>query len=202
MGMRNLLINFLGSAVLILAACLPAWSMVADGPVVGFGNDLPLGQAIDDIVPNGLNIVIASTVDPSVPISWQGGGSWKAVLKAALRPAGLVPKISESEVVIDLVPPPPQDWQIFEGDTVAQTVSRWSSQAGYTPVPTFAAQERWRLFVSQHYEGTFEEALEWLSKGFSRQPSRPVFYLGGNKTIDILSQPTGISPADTGAGHL
>ncbi len=200
--MRNLVKCFLGSVGLVLAAYSTAWSMAADGPVVGFGSDLPLGQAIDDIVPNGLNIVIANTVDPSVLISWEGGSSWKSVLRTALGRVGLFPKISDTEVVIDLAPPPPQDWQVFEGDTVAQTVSRWSSQAGYTPVPAFAAQERWRLFVSQHYEGTFEEALEWLSKGFSRQPSRPVFYLGGNKTIDILSQPTGISSADTGAGRF
>lgn len=192
--MRSLLMVMLSGTWLV--AGLPAWSMVDDSPVVGFGNDLPLGQAIDDIVPSGLNIVIANSVDPSVLISWEGGSSWKAVLKTALNRVGLSPRISESEVVIDLTPPPPQDWQVYEGDTVAQTISRWSGQAGYTPVPSFAAQERWRLFVSQHYQGTFEEALEWLSKGFSRQPSRPIFYLGANKTIDILSQPTGVTPAE------
>ena len=201
MGMRNFLICILGGACLVLATSAPAWSTIADGPVIGFGDNIPLGQAIDDIVPSGLNIVIANTVDPATPISWEGGGSWKAALKIALGRAGLFPKIGDSDVVIDLVPPPPQDWQVVDGETVAQTISRWSQQAGYTPVPAFAAQERWRLFVSQHHEGTFEEALEWLSKGFSRQPSRPVFYLGANKTIDILSQSTGTSPADTEAGR-
>ena len=200
MGMRNLLICILGGTGLALAISAPARSMMVDGPVVGFGDNIPLGQAIDDIVPSGLNITIAHSVDPSTSISWEGGGSWQAALKAALGRVGLSSRIGDSEVVIDLAPPPPQDWEVVDGETVAQTISRWSRQAGYTPVPAFAAQERWRLFVSQHYKGTFEEALEWLSKGFSRQPSRPVFYLGANRTIDILSQSTGTSPADTGTG--
>lgn len=185
-----------------LAMFTAAQAAVPDGPVEGFGTNLPLGQAIDDIVPTGLNIVISNGVDPSTLISWEGGTSWKASLKSALARAGLIARVGEAEVVIDLMPPPAQTWEIFEGETVAQTIQRWSQQAGYTPVPVFAAQDRWRLFVSQHYEGTFEEALEWLSKGFSRQPNKPVFYLGANKTIDILSQPTGMTPADAVAGRF
>lgn len=173
-----------------------------DGPIEGFGTNLPLGQAIDDIVPAGLNIVISNNVDPATLVSWEGGSSWKSSLKAALSRAGLIAHVGEAEVVVEAAPPPAQNWEIFEGETVAQTIQRWSRQAGYTPVPAFAAQDRWRLFVSQHYEGTFEEALEWLSKGFSRQPNKPVFYLGVNKTIDILSQPTGTTPADASAGHF
>ena len=193
--------HFLGMLLsVILSSAIQA--AVPDEPVEGFGTDLPLGQAIDDIVPSGFNIVISNNVDPSTLINWEGGKSWKATLKAALSRAGLVARIEEAEVVIDRTPPPAQTWEIFEGETVAQTIQRWSQQAGYKPVPIFAAQDRWRLFVSQHYEGTFEEALEWLSKGFSRQPNKPVFYLGANKTIDILSQPTGLTPADADAGRF
>lgn len=178
-----------------------AQAAVPDGPVEGFGTDLPLGQAIDDIVPSGLNIVISNAVDPATLISWQGGASWRASLKNALSGAGLVARISDEEVVVEPLPPPAQTWDVFEGETVAETIQRWSQQAGYKPVPIFAAQDRWRLFVSQHFEGSFEQALEWLSKGFSRQPNKPVFYLGANKTIDILSQPTGMTPADATAGR-
>lgn len=189
-------------AFLLAIVCLPVYAAFPDGPVEGFGSDLPLAQAIDDIVPSGLNIVISNNVDPGTLINWEGGRSWKASLKAALSRAGLVPRFGESEVTVELAPPPAQIWEVVEGETVAQTILRWSRQAGYTPVPVFAAQDRWRLFISQHYEGSFEEALEWLSKGFSRQPNKPVFYLGANKTIDILSQPTGTTPADAIAGQF
>lgn len=189
-------------AFFVAMAFATAQAAVPDGPVEGFGTDLPLGQAIDDIVPSSLNIVISNNVDPATLITWEGGKSWKASLKAALTRAGLVAKIGEAEVVVELAPPPAQTWEVFEGETVAQTIQRWSQQAGYTPVPVFAAQDRWRLFVSQHYDGSFEDALEWLSKGFSRQPNKPVFFLGANKTIDILSQPTGTTPADAAAGRF
>jgi hypothetical protein len=189
--------------VLLFLTCFSAVrAAVPDGPIEGFGSGLPLGQAIDDIVPGGLNIVISNNVDPATLIDWEGGKSWKASLKTALSRAGLIAQIGEAEVVVDLAPPPVQIWDVVEGETVAQTVLRWSRQADYTPVPIFAAQDRWRLFVSQHYEGSFEDALEWLSKGFSRQPNKPVFYLGANKTIDILSQPTGTTPADGAAGRF
>jgi hypothetical protein len=190
------------SMLLIEMVFTAAQAAVPDGPLEGFGTGLPLGQAIDDIVPSGLNIVISNSVDPSTLVTWEGGKSWKASLKAALIRVGMIARIGEADVVIELAPPPAQTWEVVEGETVAQTIERWSRQAGYTPVPVFAAQDRWRLFVSQHYEGSFEDALEWLSKGFSRQPNKPVFYLGTNKTIDILSQPTGFTPADNAAGRF
>jgi len=190
------------SALLVAMIFTAAQGAVPDGPLEGFGAGLPLGQAIDDIVPSGLNIVISNSVDPATLVNWEGGESWKATLKEALARAGMVARISEGEVVIDRAPPPAQTWEVLAGETVAQTIERWSRQAGYTPVPVFAAQDRWRLFVTQHFIGGFEEALEWLSKGFSRQPNKPVFYLGANKTIDILSQPTGITPADVAAGRF
>ncbi len=203
MSRESLLKQAVCPVLLALAiAASPVGAGVPDGVIEGFGMDLPLAQAVDGIVPAGLHVVIASEVDPATPISWEGGASWKAVLGSALAKAGLLPKIGDAEVRIEPAPPLPQEWDVIDGETVAQTVSRWARQAGYTPVPVFAAQDRWRLFVSQRYEGSFEEALEWLSKGFSRQPSKPVFYLGANKTIDILSQPTGTSPADAGSGRF
>lgn len=186
----------------LLLAALPALATTEDELVDGFGSDLPVQQAVESIAPAGFHIVIAKDVNPATPISWEGGNSWRVVLTSALARAGLAPTIGESQILIGMAPPPSQDWEVIEGETVAQTISRWSRQAGYTPVPVFAAQDRWRLFVSQHYEGNFEEALEWLSKGFSRQASKPVFYLGANKTIDILSQPTGTTPADSGSGRF
>jgi len=188
--------------LVLLIGAGPAMSAVPDGPVEGFGADLPLVQAVEGIVPAGLQIVIAKDVDPSISVSWDGGASWKEVLRGALAKVGLAPRIEEGEVVVDYASPPAQTWDVYEGETVAQTVQRWSRQAGYTPVPMFAAQDRWRLFVSEHFSGSFEEALEWLSKGFSRQPSKPIFYLGANKTIDVLSQATGTTPVDAGAGSF
>ena len=191
-----------GGVMAAFLIALAAGAAVPDGPVDGFGADLPLDRVLRQIVPEGVEILIAPDVDPALTVSWEGGPSHKEALKAALAPVKLMAKWGENSVSIEVAPPPPQKWQVFEGETVAQTVLRWSQQAEYTPVPQFAAQEKWRLFVTQTHEGTFEDALNWLSKGFSQQPSKPVFYLGANKTIDIISQPTGTTQADAGQGRF
>jgi len=96
--------------VLLLLAALPAKGTVPDGAIEGFGKDLPLTQAVEGIVPSGLHVVIANEVDPATVLSWEGGASWKAVLRDALGKVGLVPKIGDGEVLVELAPPPPQEW--------------------------------------------------------------------------------------------
>jgi hypothetical protein len=87
-------------------------------------------------------------------------------------------------------------WRIREGETVQEVARRWAARAGYTPVPAFTAQDKWRVIVSQEFTGTFEEALQWLSDGFSWQATQPVFDLPPNHTFNILSAPTGVGAGD------
>lgn len=93
-------------------------------------------------------------------------------------------------------PPPPlrpagevRAWSVVAGETAADTVRRWAAQAGYTPVPRFTTRENWRLIVSDSYQGSFEQALQWLSDGFSRQALKPQVELHANHTLDLLGMP-------------
>ena len=55
----------------------------------GFGHQVPLSFAVQQIVPYGIAINYGSGVDPNVAVDWHGGRPWPTVLRAALQPLGL-----------------------------------------------------------------------------------------------------------------
>jgi hypothetical protein len=60
-----------------------------EAPVRGFGKDMPLVLAAQQIAPAGRQIAFGQGVDPSMLISWQGGSDWRSVLGSALSDRGL-----------------------------------------------------------------------------------------------------------------
>ena len=98
---------------------------------------------------------------------------------------------------------PSRTWQVRAGESVASTVRRWADMAGYTPMPTFTTTESWNFIVNQEFSGSFEEALIWLSNGFSRQSLKPVAILFANRILDLVDQPTaGVLAAPAQSDHL
>jgi len=81
-------------------------------------------------------------------------------------------------------------WQVRAGESVASAVRRWAEVAGYTPLPNFSTVESWSFIVSQEFSGNFEDALVWLSNGFSQQTVKPVAILFANRILDLVDQPT------------
>jgi hypothetical protein len=72
----------------------------ASGVVDGFGSDLPLAIALQQIVPAGQQFSFAPGANPGQIVSWSGGKSWQSVLKDALSPHGLGYEIKGSVVRI------------------------------------------------------------------------------------------------------
>ena len=107
---------------------------------------------------------------------------------AAMQPIPLLSTNSPSGGAIS-ASPATGSWSVVAGETVPDTLRRWSRQAGYTPVPRFTARENWHLFVTEDYQGSFEQALQWLSDGFSRYDRKPLVELHANRTLDLLSMP-------------
>lgn len=58
--------------------------------VRGFGAGVPLSFACRQIIPATISVIFSDDVDPETPVNWTGGRAWAAVLRDALRPAGLV----------------------------------------------------------------------------------------------------------------
>lgn len=80
------------------AAPLSASSMVAFPETEGFGRDIPLALALQQIVPPGYSFAFGRAVNPGIRVSWEGGQPWNEVLQQVLAPHGLMPAI-EGNVV-------------------------------------------------------------------------------------------------------
>lgn len=68
--------------------------------VEGFGRDIPLALAMQQIVPPDYAYSFDRGVQPSLRIDWEGGQPWDAILDDALRPHGLSAQILENTVWI------------------------------------------------------------------------------------------------------
>ncbi len=68
--------------------------------IVGFGNDIPLALAMNQIIPPGYSYSFDSTVDPGLRVSWNGGKSWDVVLTESLAPFGFDALVTARTVVV------------------------------------------------------------------------------------------------------
>ena len=77
------------SIISVIARARAAQRQPSDELVQGFGAAVLLAFACRQILPKTVHVVYAPTVDPLTPVNWTGGRPWAAVLRDALRPAGL-----------------------------------------------------------------------------------------------------------------
>jgi len=68
--------------------------------VQGFGKNLPLVLALNQIVPSGYAYAFSQEVDPGTIVSWEGGKSWTAVLEEMLAPTSLDVTFNENRILI------------------------------------------------------------------------------------------------------
>ncbi len=66
----------------------------------GFGTDLPLTIALQQIVPPEYKVSFATGVNPDVSVSWQGEKPWKQVLADMLAAQGLSSSFRDKVVVV------------------------------------------------------------------------------------------------------
>jgi len=80
--------NVMPPQTMIVAAPMIA-PVAAEPAVKGFGKDIPLVIAAQQIAPADRQIAFGQGVDPSMPVSWHGGQPWHVVLSDALNKRGL-----------------------------------------------------------------------------------------------------------------
>ena len=89
---------------------MPAASMSAspaDADVVtGFGADLPLVIAMQQVLPAGYKVSFTKNVFPGTTVSWNGGKPWKDVLHDMIAPRDLTFDVQNDTVVIMPAPLP------------------------------------------------------------------------------------------------
>ncbi|GEM_PF-2495122 len=67
---------------------------------IGFGKDVPLALAVQQIVPSEYAYSFAKSVNPGARVSWTGGEEWNTVLLKALESIGLSIRITDKTVMI------------------------------------------------------------------------------------------------------
>jgi hypothetical protein len=55
----------------------------------GFGDHVPLGFAVRQIVPPAVKVTYGPGASPNAPVDWKGGEGWNRVLSRAVQPLGL-----------------------------------------------------------------------------------------------------------------
>ena len=68
--------------------------------VVGFGSDIPLALALQQIAPAGYTFSFGESVNPGAKVSWNGGKSWQAVMDGMLTSLGLTSDIQGNIIAI------------------------------------------------------------------------------------------------------
>jgi hypothetical protein len=68
--------------------------------LAGFGADLPLVMAMQQVIPPGYQYSFTGGVNPGVLVSWEGGRPWQQVLADMLARQGLGFKVQENTVVV------------------------------------------------------------------------------------------------------
>lgn len=91
-----------GEASAIVTAPLPPPEAPVSRFLVarGFGNNVPLGFAVRQIVPPSVRVTYGTDVDPSTPVDWRGGRPWNLVLGDAVKPLGLRLAVRRASVAI------------------------------------------------------------------------------------------------------
>ena len=66
----------------------------------GFGNNIPLTYAVEQIVPDAYIVSYGKGVDVTIPVNWRGGEDWRVVLEKVASETGLDVQISHDTVLI------------------------------------------------------------------------------------------------------
>jgi hypothetical protein len=73
--------------------------------LAGFGTDLPLVIALQQVVPPGYQYSFSEGVNLGQPVSWEGGKAWQHVLGDMLAKEGLGYRLQQNIVVVGYFPP-------------------------------------------------------------------------------------------------
>lgn len=77
-----------------------AGDQVSFSQALGFGKDLPLALALNQVIPDDFAYAFDPEVDAATIVSWEGGRPWNEVLQDMLAPVGLSSHIMRNRVMI------------------------------------------------------------------------------------------------------
>jgi len=208
-ALAHLLIASAASAAspVALTAASPAVktpaAAVSDGPVEGFGSDLPLPIVLAAIIPTNVSVLIDGVSDAtSLKTSWEGGPSWHKSLDDALRPLDLIANygephrvtittlhlpdpsrigVAEAAAVQTTPPAPPLPqwqqpdvWHAEIGQDLADVAREWGKRVNVVPV--FKGDYTYPVEAPLTFRGNFDEAITKFVKSFSTASPPPLIH--------------------------
>ena len=122
---------------------------------------------------NGIKVATALRVGQklTIPCSGTGAGERSASLGVAAKPSGPAPT------------PPLPVWRGKSGEYLTDVFRRWGKSAGYKVVKE--GSDDWRLSVPVAVQGTFEEALQQVVRGFEDTGRPPGVSIYSNKVVKV-----------------
>lgn len=95
------------SSVVTMSSSAPAPIAVADEAntpprttVDGFGTNIPLSLAIEQVVPSSYTVVYQTQLDPDTIVSWVGGRAWDKVLEDMVYAHGARVRVTGAQVIL------------------------------------------------------------------------------------------------------
>ncbi len=184
--------RWMAAATVYGVAAFPAQAMI-DGPVDGFGTDLPLSVVAQQIVPPSISVAFGPGVNQQQVVTWRGGPSWQGTLRDAISPLGLTAAFDENRVTVEAPAPPqvppwlrPDHWAAEPGQDLAQVVRLWSARVGVTPV--IHGIYRYPIESRLAFDTDYQDAISRLVESFSTAEPRPLLDIwadGDNYTVEI-----------------
>ncbi len=173
---------------------------VADASILeGFGRDVPLALALQQIVPQGYAYAIAPNVNGGVSLTWTGGKSWIEELNQALAVHGyaatvrgrtllinapesiaafpaspMMDEVFNKTKPVDIIKADIQEtriWQAQPGDSLRRILSDWSKSTGVTLY--WPDESDYVLTKSIRVNGTYAEAIDAVLTSLSALEPRP-----------------------------
>jgi hypothetical protein len=117
----------------------PAFPAANTDVITGFGKDLPLSVALQQIVPEGYTFSFAPGVDRDQNVSWQGDKPWKQVMTDMLGMQGLGFTMNDRDIVIQSMTPaaPPP---VSKANMIPQDMIDWEPVIEETAPPVAMPQ--------------------------------------------------------------
>lgn len=152
----------------------------ASDDAVGLGNNVPLRDALQQIVPRGYSqdVSAVNPEDLDRKVSWRGGKPWIEVLKDVLQGyAWISVKVDTTNKIVTLQAEGVQaqknqvtttmTWRIRRGERISDALESWRKTAGWRGA-YWEAQEL-ESEMDQSFEGDFEQAIKQLLDALADQ---------------------------------
>lgn len=147
---------------------------------VGLGNNVPLREALQQIMPRGYSqdTNAVSPDDLNRKVSWRGGKPWVDVLKDVLQGyAWITVKVDTTNKIVTFQGDAAQAqrpvgatapvWRIRRGERISDALETWRKSAGWNRAH-WEAQEL-ESEMDQSFEGEFEYAIKQLLDSLADQ---------------------------------